>query len=255
MHVETRRPSAESVIRLIESYKHFAAEIARQTEERAQELKARLSTFWPRFQNARAAYAESERREASRFDLLRLLGLVELERTHSRILADLLNPRGTHGQSGLFLESFLDHVGLRDIKPKLIIPGANVEVSSEHPITGGRPDIVVRCVPWLLLVIENKIKADENLTANGVGQLEKYREWLNRQAAAEKRLFFLTIHGDKSRSGVEDIDISYLRDVHKWLEASLKGVAAPAVQHMLLRYLHAIEDLRNLKKERTNGTP
>ncbi len=245
--------ATDSVIHLIERYKRFRAEKAGETERRAEELKARLGTFWPQFQAARAAYAESERREAPKFNLLRLLGLVEVEQAHSRILADLLNPRGTHGQGGLFLEAFLDHVGLRDIKPKLIAPGAHLEVFYEHPITGGRADIVVRCLPSLLLVIENKIKADESM-ADGRGQLEKYRKWLNQQAAAEKRLIFLTIHGDKSQSGVEHVDISYLRDIRKWLEDCLKRVAAPAVQYLVLGYVQAIEDLRSLKKEPTDAT-
>jgi hypothetical protein len=125
--MEMARPGRQGVIHLIERYQRFTAEGARETERRTEELKARLGTFWPQFQDARVTYAESERREAPRFILLRLLGFVELEKTHSRILADLLNPRGTHGQNGLFLEGFLDHVGLGDIKPRAI---THVEVSA-----------------------------------------------------------------------------------------------------------------------------
>lgn len=43
-------------------------------------------------------------------NIFRLLGITTDEvRTHSALLADLLNPRGTHGQGSLFLATFLQH--------------------------------------------------------------------------------------------------------------------------------------------------
>jgi hypothetical protein len=105
---------------LIERYKTFASEKQREGDHRAGEPSAKLGIFWPQFEDARAAYAEHERTQASRFCLIRLLGIEELEKTHSRILADLLNPQGTHGQGRLFLEGFLDHIGLAHLKEKLV---------------------------------------------------------------------------------------------------------------------------------------
>lgn len=228
------------VVDLIERYKHFASEKQREADSRAEELRAKLGIFWPQFDEARAAYADHERTEASRFCLIRILGLGEMEKTHSRILADLLNPQGTHGQGRLFLEGFLDHIGLADVQEKLISNIAHVTVMPELAVTGeARPDIVVSCVPWFLIVIENKIRSGE-----GYEQLKKYRIWLCKQKAAEKRLVYLTIHGKPSQRHEEDCSLSYARDVRQWLGRCLENVAAPAVTHSLRRYLETIADFR-----------
>ena len=206
-----------------------------------------MGTFWPQFNNARSVCAERNRVEARGFNLLQILDVEDLERTHSRILANLLNPRGTHGQGMLFLRRFLDHIGLAPVKSKLTASGT--EVACELSVTNESiPDIRISCLPWLILLIENKVKADEHRAPDGKWQLEKYQEWLDEpeQVAEVKRLFFLTIHGGPSKSGVEDRDISYVHDLRKWLERSLECVAAPAVQHILRRYLETIDNLRNL---------
>lgn len=246
--------SRQGIVDLVEYYKRFASDRAREAERRVNELKAHLGTFWPQFKDSCAAYAERERTEAPRFNLVRLLELERLESHHSRILADLLDPRGTHGQGALFLERFLDLIGLSHIKAKVASPAAHVEVTPEERITAeSRPDIVVRCVPWFVLVIENKIQSGEG-QSDGTWQLEKYCNWLRDQTAEEKRLLFLTIHGEKSSSGAESLLISYTRHIHGWLEECLNRVTAPSVQHTLLQYLETIENLRNLKRETADGS-
>jgi PD-(D/E)XK nuclease superfamily len=238
--IEIGLPAGKGIVDLIGRYKSFTSARTREAEQRAEKLKVELTRFWPQFEDARIAQRDRERMEASRFCLIRLLGVEELEKTHSRILADLLDPRGTHGQGSLFLEGFLDRIGLAEVRQKLSSSLSHVSVRSELAVTGeARPDIVISCVPWFIGVIENKIRSGE-----GYEQLKKYRAWLSGQRVAKKRLVYLTIYGRPSLSGAEDCSLSYARDVRLWLGACLKTVVAPAVEHALQRYLEVIAALR-----------
>ena len=52
---------------------------------------------------------ESEPSTSPRFSFFEVLGLQRAEEFHSKFLASLLDPTGTHAQGSLFLERFLDH--------------------------------------------------------------------------------------------------------------------------------------------------
>ncbi len=87
----------------------------------------------------------------------------------SKILAWLLDPRGTHGQGGLFLHLFLAGLGV-----EVRAEGCErAQVQTEFFILGGRLDILV-CGDDFRLAIENKPWAtDQNQ------QLTRYLEWLD----------------------------------------------------------------------------
>lgn len=196
------------------------------------------------------------------FNLLTLLEVEKLERNHSRILSELLNPRGSHGQGSLFLEHFLSLVGLGHLDAQ-ISPFSHIEVRSELPVTEeSRLDIVIRCSrPPFYLIVENKIRSDEGArNSSGKRQVEKYRDWLDqfKDTFKETCLVFLTIHRSKSDSfkdnkPAEHKQLSYLRDITSWLQDCLPDVKAPRVEHTLRQYLQTVEQLRNLKKEDTDG--
>ena len=59
-------------------------------------------------QSLLAMSCELERQRASGFNLFRILGVAYLEvSTHSAILANLLDPRGSHAQGHVFFHAFL----------------------------------------------------------------------------------------------------------------------------------------------------
>ena len=96
--------------------------------------------------------------------------------THSAFLAELLNPKGSHGQQDLFLRKFLETIVHTD---KLNIQNAQVCMEftigpiSENYETGGRIDILIHLPKAkYLILIENKINAgDQKL------QLFRYNQY------------------------------------------------------------------------------
>ena len=186
---------------------------------------------------------------------LELFRVPKQSKKQLKILKDLLDPKGMHGQGTQLLETFLDSIGYGHLKAHLV--AAHIEVKSELWVTEeSRLDIIVRCFPWFILVIENKIGSPEGSSVDGGStQTQKYWNWLKTQelrSDGERILIFLTIHGE--RAGAEQAHrISYLHHIRAWLEKCLEIVAAPRIQETLRQYLETMDDLRDLRKERAYG--
>ena len=143
----------------------------------------------------------------------------------SDIIADLLDPSGSHGQQRKFLDAFLQVIGRPDLKAKKLLQvdtQVQTDHNREHPL--GKMDILVE-FEHFGLAIENKVGAEELLE-----QLQRYHDHLkNKYGEDQFCLVFLTLEGDKPTS-IEDplkeelmnekklICISYNRDMLKWLE-------------------------------------
>lgn len=97
-----------------------------------------LSELTPRLQSAREAERERDRHEAPRFNVFRYLREDELGL--SRMIADLLDPAGEHGQGTNLLEAMLD--ALPETRGRLGGLGTNpanpIKVVTEHYTTAGR---------------------------------------------------------------------------------------------------------------------
>ena len=108
-------------------------------------------------------------------NLLDVFGIGRQEVPHSRFLAWLLDPRGSHGLGAAFLDAFLRLVQQtcgREFDADL---GA-VKVSLERGTDGGVPDITVIGHNFLCFV-ENKI-----LAAEGVDQTQRYADSAEKEA-------------------------------------------------------------------------
>lgn len=191
---------------------------------------------------------------APAFNIFRMLGVDTDEvRTHSRLLADLLNPNGSHGQGHLFLRTFLSMCNALDQERWV---GSNRPVSvpasplQKHPwhveterttARHGRLDITVQCPrKGYLYVIENKINSGEQ-----DHQLTRYAEWLAGQHATQTALLYLTPGGRPSQETVTGpyYALSYRSDVATWLRRSLLEVSAPQLRAVLHQYIEIIEAL------------
>jgi hypothetical protein len=248
---EPKRCDGKQIEALIDGVKALRrAQAERAASERRVRLFHDLGRFWPELQRLVSFRDEFVRRTAPRFNLFRLFG-TQNERIHTAILAELLDPMGSHGQETLFLDRFLGAIGRPDLSGDPSKPSALVSVSTEKPITIGlnqrRLDIVIRCAPSFVVVIENKIRQGE-----GTDQLKDYKDWLVHQLPKEenrKVLVFLTIHGEKSKS-LEDgyTRISYLPKIANWLADCREQVRAPRVVEAIDQYREAVEGLRLLKE-------
>ena len=117
------------------------------------------------------------------FNVFKLLGRETDEvHTHSAILADLLNPRGSHGQGVAFASKFkpFEQLGLDGDKLK------KARVQAEVAKSIGRIDILIETDQWCI-VIENKIYADDQPR-----QMERYHEFASNEGKRYK-LFYLTL--------------------------------------------------------------
>ena len=115
----------------------------------------------PHLETARALESEMDRHLARRFNVLDYVKTDELGL--SRILADLLDPDGPHGQGTLFLERFVD--GLEDLRDWPDLRDRRISVDVEHVIRANRRiDIYIEigdAKATHCLAIENKPYAED----------------------------------------------------------------------------------------------
>ena len=140
-------------------------------------------------QKWRVIKAEQDEKNKQYGHLFNPLEAIDIgETTHSRLLGDLLNPKGTHGQGPLFLHVFLEGLGVPN-------PG---EGEWQISIEDGRVDICLwRLSPPSVIIIENK----SNWAVDQENQL--YRYWYQNiykpypyddYSTAERKLTFQIIY-------------------------------------------------------------
>ena len=159
----------------------------------------------PRLDTARTLQRELDSQLAQRFNVFDYLRTDELGL--SRIVADLLNPRGKHGQGPVFLELLLRGLKLPFATSERL-DHANVEV--ERTIKDGRRlDICVR-IGNRCLAIENKPYAGDQ-----PGQVDDYLHWLKSQGFESSLLIYLSPQGEPpSPESVELADLQGESNAH-----------------------------------------
>lgn len=179
-------------------YARFFGELGNCLEGARQADHRRTARFFaelsPRLDTARALERQLDRQLARRFNAFDYVDTSETGL--SRIIADLLNPAGRHGQGTLFLETLL--AGLVEIRDR---PALNnsltkpVRVTTERGITNQRRlDISVE-IPdndgMFCLVIENKPYAGDQHR-----QVHDYLEFLKRRYSKRFLLIYLSPTGE-----------------------------------------------------------
>ena len=176
------------------------------------------------------------------FNIFKILGISHYEvKTHSPMLGNLLNPKGSHGRGDAFLRLFLNQMGIADFDAASATLKLEYHIGPVTEKSGGRIDIVIPDRHGGAIFIENKIYA-----ADQENQLARYRE-----RNAKAHLFYLTLHGDMP-SGFDEESlqkigakcISYTTDIRDWLAACQKEAAAqPHVRETISQYLYLVKEL------------
>jgi hypothetical protein len=166
--------------------------------------------------------------------------------THSRFLAELLNPKGSHAFKDAFLKLFIEEIdSYNNLKIEL---NTNTSfVQTEYFIssvdtknkTGGRIDILIQDSNGNKILIENKVYAEEQLN-----QLERYFKFDNNAT-----LLFLTLVGKESKFH-KTFDayksISYEINIVNWLDRCQQvAVDNPVVRETIKQYKNLIKKLTN----------
>lgn len=180
---------------------------------------------------------------------------------HSMFLANLLNPKGSHGQRGKFLEAFLKM--LQKSFPaisadRLVLDTANASVEVEKYIgrqtdsEGGRIDIYLTDGKHSI-IIENKIYAGDQHH-----QMLRYWNYGMSQKGDDTEksfvLIYLTLDGcspskDSLGEDLKENDIvclSYKGDIIGWLDRCVELASrTPLVRETINQYISTIDILTN----------
>lgn len=191
------------------------------------------------------------------YNVFNVLGVDNMELSHSAFLAALLNPDGSHGMQDAFLKAFIDTIAHGGTKPEL--DTAHAKVYTEYNIgnitetTGGRIDILITDrsdtgngkAGGHAIIIENKIWA-----ADQPNQLVRYHNF-----APEAALLYLTLNGEEpsaqSRGTLNAQDggyqcISYRRDIIGWLQQCAQlAFDKPRVRETINQYINLLQQLTN----------
>ena len=177
-----------------------------------------------------------------RFNMFRICGVDHYENTHSAIIAELLNPNGSHSLKSTFLEAFLSLIN-KDFIPPTFNPSTAI-IYTEYTTNNGRIDILIEDNQKNALIIENKIYATDQYE-----QLKRYNQYAQNKYKAHN-IYYLTLFGNEaslqSGEGVNYLPISYSDTIIKWLDQCIAlSARLPIVRETLIQYSNHLKTLTN----------
>ena len=205
------------------------------------------------------AQQEERNRKGENYNLFSILSIERYELKHSALIANLLDPKGSHGCGDAFLRAFFEIALKGTAYP---FESSSPDSCTEHytgPIagdTGGRIDILVKSSQYGL-IIENKIYAGDQDK-----QLTRYDNYGKEIFGADGYLLvYLTLYGydaskestaTKSAEEVGYLRLSYAEDILRWLEQCARlAYDKPLVRESLNQYIRTIKQLtyRDMNQE------
>ena len=196
------------------------------------------------------------------FNIFNDLGFMSDEvHLHSMFLANLLNPKGSHGQRGKFLEAFLKMlqksfpaISADSLELDTAVASVEVEkyIGRQTDSEGGRIDIYLTDGKHSI-IIENKINAGDQHH-----QMLRYWNYGMSQKGDDTEksfvLIYLTLDGcspskDSLGEDLKENDIvclSYKSDIRGWLDRCVELASrTPLVRETINQYISTIDILTN----------
>mgnify|MGYP001741407011 CR=1 FL=1 len=198
------------------------------------------------------AQQEERNRKGENYNLFSILSIERYELKHSALIANLLDPKGSHGCGDAFLRAFFEIALKGTAYPfESSTPPDSCTEYYTGPIagdTGGRIDILVKSSHYGL-IIENKIYAGDQDK-----QLIRYDNYGKETFGADGYLLvYLTLYGcdaskestaTKSAEEVGYLRLSYAEDILRWLEQCVRlADNKPLVRESLNQYIRTIKQL------------
>ena len=197
------------------------------------------------------AQQEERNRKGENYNLFSILSIERYELKHSALIANLLDPEGSHGCGDAFLRAFFEIALKGTAYP---FESSSPDSCTEHytgPIagdTGGRIDILVKSSHYGL-IIENKIYAGDQDK-----QLIRYDNYGKTTFGVGRYLLvYLTLFGSeaskestatKSAEEVGYLRLSYAEDILRWLEQCVQQADnKPLIRESLNQYIRTIKQL------------
>lgn len=195
---------------------------------------------------------EERNRKGENYNLFSILSIERYELKHSALIANLLDPKGSHGCGDAFLRAFFEIALKERAYPfkDCTLPDSYTEYYTGPIVgdTGGRIDILVKSSSYGL-IIENKIYAGDQDK-----QLTRYDNYGKETFGADGYLLvYLTLYGcdaskestaTKSAEEVGYLRLSYAEDILRWLEQCARlAYDKPLVRESLNQYIRTIKQL------------
>lgn len=187
-------------------------------------------------------YEEISKVSGDNFNVFRVIELTSDEvRLHSKFLAELLNPKGSHGQGSKFLDLFIQQFDIKNVDSETSKVSVEESIGNKTPTTGGRIDILIEDNNKHTIIIENKIYASDQ-----ENQLLRYYNY------SRDNIFYLNLDGsDPSENSYQDLEkdkhfkiISYEYDILNWLENCKKeSVSLPLLREGIAHYINLIKHI------------
>ena len=200
------------------------------------------------------AQQEERNRKGENYNLFSILNIERYELKHSALIANLLDPKGSHGCGDAFLKAFFEIALKGTAYP--FESSTPPQSHTEHYTgliagdTGGRIDILVESKSSHYgLIIENKIYAGDQDK-----QLTRYDNYGKKTFGADRYLLvYLTLFGSEASEGstakgnakeVDYLCLSYAEDILRWLEQCVRlADNKPLVRESLNQYIRTIKQL------------
>lgn len=179
-------------------------------------------------------------------------------RLHSRFIATLLNPNGSHGQGDRFLKEFVSRLDIKDFSFEQIDIYPKEEEKSEWMDI----DIFIKSGDKIL-IIENKIFAGDSnkqiVEGEYQAQLLNYYEKVKKHfslsdevALQNVKLIYLTLNG-KNPSLVEQLKslrinlqlIDYIQFIPRWLQVCINDLEPSYLRDSIFQYLQLVKSITN----------
>jgi len=192
---------------------------------------------------------EKKRKEGEFFNVFNTIGLrTEEVRLHSAFIAELLNPKGSHGLSHSFLQAFWEVIEIsdgyinysqceqNDIVERVIGP------VNDMGTEGGRIDIIIEDGNHAV-IIENKIYASDQKN-----QMLRYNNYAKKEFPNGYKLVYLSLDGhepDDCSLGKDEYKvISYEKEIVEWLEKCYSiSDSKPLVQSVIKQYCELVKQI------------
>lgn len=239
----------------LKDYKNVSDRLSR---HKAEHYKSKFHGLLSGYTSIRNVVSELDRIYTPQYNIFEILNIKRAEvKTHTPFLTNLLNPKGSHKQGTLFLNTFMQLIPKADKRVNFILKNENdYHVTQEKRTTFGQIDILIQSSDpknRFGLIIENKIGSQDQSR-----QIERYYKYLSSLKYTDQRMmiFYLTVNGSDpsslsiSRTMCQNLkergilaNISYNSEIKSWLKDSLDTIKSQHVKSLIEQYLQVIKEL------------
>lgn len=239
----------------LDRYKDFSKRLERQ---KIIHFKAKFTGLFNGYETLKNVFTIFDKKEAIQYNIFDILNINTAEvKTHTPFLKNLLDPCGTHGQTDLFLNLFIQNFIPVNKREYFVLPDRHdYYIEEEKSVQQGRIDIYIDSIDpkkKFGIIIENKLLAGDQYL-----QLSRYYDFIKNRRLKDIQImiFYLTIDGtDPSTYSIDKklmtelkernilYNLSYRVSIKNWLQNSLVNVKSDKVKYLIKQYLKTIDYL------------